>query len=317
MTVELLVVETEHPADLLVYEKALGDLRLNVVVRTASSTAEAVKICGPAEGLIAKAHAVSAELVAAMPKLRWIQALTTGVDHLATLGLPRNLKITNMRGMHGPQMSELAFLYMIALSRDVPRMLENQAAAVWARWPQRLLWGKTAVIVGVGAISEELALRCKAFGMNVMGVSSGRRSAPGFDEIAPRNQLASAAAKADFLIVLAPLAAETRRLVGKGVLAAMRPEAVLINIARGPVVDEAALILALQEGRISGAGLDVFETEPLPPASPLWSMKNVIITPRIGGMSDVYAEQASAYLVENVRRFVAGRLDEMVNPVAL
>jgi phosphoglycerate dehydrogenase-like enzyme len=134
--------------------------------------------------------------------------------------------------------------------------------------------------------------------------------------VVSRKSLKDAAAEADFLIVLAPYSPETHRLVDRSVLGALKREAVLINIARGKVIDESALIEALREKRIAGAALDVFETEPLPPESPLWGMDNVIITPRIGGMSDIYAEQASAIMLRNIRAFAAGKLDEVINKVA-
>jgi len=251
-----------------------------------------------------------------MPRLRWVQALTTGVDHL--LGLPSlrpEMLVTNARGIHGPQMSEMAFLHMISLLRDFPGMLANQRARRWERWPQRLLLGKTAVLLGIGAISEELALRCKAFAMRVVGVSDARTEAPGFDAVLPRARLREAAAEADALVVMVPLTDGTRRMVDRGVLEAMKPSAILINLARGPVVDEVALVEALRAGRIAGAGLDVFEVEPLPPESPLWDMPNVIVTPRVGGMSDVYAQQALPLLEENIRAFLSGDATRLRNLV--
>jgi len=130
------------------------------------------------------------ELVGRAPGLRWVQSLTTGTDQilkLATLGA--NVTVTSTRGMHGPQMSELVFLHMLALARDFPRMQRNQVAATWERWPQPLLWGKTAVIVGVGAIAEALAPRCKAFGMTVYGVSASPRVPAGFDAVLNRHVL--------------------------------------------------------------------------------------------------------------------------------
>ena len=212
-------------------------------------------------------------------------------------------------------MSEMALLHMMALWRDLPAMLANQRAHRWERWPQKLLLGKTVVLLGVGAISEELARRCQAFGMRVVGVSDARRAAPGFDAVLPRERLHEAAAMADALVVLVPLTPATRGMVDAAVLAAMRPEAILVNLARGPVVDEVALVSALREGRIAGAGLDVFDVEPLPAASRLRDMPNVIITPRVGGMSDTYARQALPLVEENLRAFLAGELDRLRNRV--
>lgn len=173
------------------------------------------------------------------------------------------------------------------------------------------------VLVGVGAISEELALRCKAFKMTVLGVSASRHEAAGFDRIYLREDLLTAAAQGDFLVVLVPYEPSTHHLIDRRVLDAMPAHARLLNIARGPVIDEAALIAALRDKRIAGAGLDVFCTEPLPPDSPLWTLPNVIITPRIGGMSDSYAEQVLPLLMANVRAYAARNHNAMRNIVHL
>ena len=194
-------------------------------------------------------------------------------------------------------------------------MLRNQQKHVWERWPQKLLSGKTVVLVGIGPIAEDLALRCAAFGLRVIGVSDARTAALHFEKIFPRSRLQQAAATADFMIVLVPLSAQTRHMIDDGVLGAMKPTGILINLARGPVVDEKALIQRLLDGSIAGAALDVFEEEPLPSDSPLWDMPNVIVTPRIGGMSDIYADQVLPIVVHNLRCFMDGRLAEMKNIV--
>jgi len=284
------------------------------VVRDAKNVEEALKCCADCDVLVAMAHEVTDELVGRMPRLRYICAMSTGTERLDTLSALRpDVRITSSRGIHGPQMSELAFLSMIALSREFPRMQQNQQRHVWERWPQKLIWGKTAVLVGIGPIAEELAVRCAAFGLRVIGVSDARREAPHFDKMVPRNRLKEAAAEADFLIVLVPLSAQTRHMINADVLAAMKPTGIVINLARGPVVDEQALTRALIDKRIGGAALDVFETEPLPTESPLWDMPNVIITPRVGGMSDVYAEQVMPLVLHNLRCFLDGKPAEMKN----
>jgi phosphoglycerate dehydrogenase-like enzyme len=288
----------------------------DLTIREESELPRALACCGEAQALIALAHFVEDPLIAAMPRLRWICSLTSGTDHLATLpSLKPDVRITSGRGIHGPQMAELTFLYMLALVRRIDRIREDQEQHVWDRRHQTLLWSKTMVIAGVGAISEELALRCKAFGMTTIGVSDSRKHAPGFDAIVPRAQLVATAARADFLVALVPLNKDTVGMFDAAVFAAMKPSAIFVNVARGPVVDEPALLQALKDGRIAGAGLDVFETEPLPPDHPLWQMPNVIITPRIGGMSDVYDKQVHPLVVHNLRCFIEGRMDEMKNIV--
>ena len=287
-----------------------------VTVTDSKNVADAIERCADCDVLVAMAHEVTDELITRMPRLRYICAMSAGTERLETLEkLKPDVRVTSGRGIHGPQMSELAFLAMIALSREFPRMQRNQRSHVWERWPQKLLWGKTAVLVGIGPIAEELAVRCAAFGLHVIGVSDARSAAPHFEKMLPRSRLQEAAAEADFLIVLVPLSAQTRHMIDDGVLGAMKRTGILINLARGPVVDEKALIQRLKDGRIAGAALDVFEVEPLPSDSPLWDMPNVIVTPRIGGMSDVYADQVLPLVVHNLGCFLDGRLAEMKNVV--
>lgn len=286
------------------------------IIRDARNVADALGQCADCDVLVAMAHEVTDELVGRMPRLRYICAMSAGTERVDSLKeLKPEVLITSGRGIHGPQMSELAFMSMISLSREFPRMLRNQERHIWERWPQKLLWGKTAVLVGIGPIAEELAARCAAFGIRVIGISDARTEAPHFEYLVPRARLRDAAAEADFIIVLVPLSSQTHHMINDDVLGAMKKTGILINLARGPVVDEKALVKALQEGRIGGAALDVFELEPLPPDNPLWDMPNVIVTPRVGGMSDVYSEQILPLIVHNLRCFLDGRFAEMKNVV--
>jgi D-2-hydroxyacid dehydrogenase (NADP+) len=269
------------------------------------------------EVIIALGHHIPKPLIDAARSLKWIQALTTGTDSLTAPGvLPAHVLLTSTRGIHGPQMSELAFLNMIALGRNFRKMQRNQAEAKWEQWGQPILEGKTIVIVGLGLLAEHLAERCKLFGMRVIGISGGRSQAPNFDEIHPRSDLVKVAARADFLMLLVPYSKETHHLINREVLAAMKPQAFLINLARGGVLDEAALIEHLQSGKIAGAGLDIFSTQPLPPDNPLWRMPNVIITPNIGGRSDKFVEQTMTVLEPNLQAYLDGRLKDLRNLVA-
>jgi phosphoglycerate dehydrogenase-like enzyme len=277
----------------------------------------ALERAAAADALIGHHFQFDDDLVGRATRLRWIQSLTTGTDAILKLKTLRpEVTVTSTRGMHGPQMSELVFLQMLALTRDFPRMQRNQAEGRWERWPQPLLWGKTVVIVGVGAIAEALAPRCKAFGMTVHGVSGSARVPDGFDSVFRRDQLAQAAAQADYLVLIVPLSAETENLIDAKVLAAMKPGAYLINVARGGVLDEDALLAALRDKRLAGAALDVFRQQPLPAEHPLWHEPGVIVTPLIGGMSNIYLEQAYPVVLQNLRCFLAGRPEAMVNVVA-
>jgi len=269
-----------------------------------------------AEVLIGHHFQFDEQMLRRARRLRWIQSLTTGTDAILQLAALRaEVTVTSTRGMHGPQMSELVFLQMLALLRGFPRMQRNQAAHRWDRWPQPLLAGKTIVIVGVGAIAEVLAPRCKAFGMTVHGISNSSRRPAGFDEILPRGELQRGAAAADFLVLIVPHSAQTENLIDAAVLSRMKPSAYLINVARGGVLDEDALLAALRERRLAGAALDVFRERPLPADHPLWSEEKIIITPHIGGMSDVYLDQAYLIVRDNIQRFLAGDLTGMKNIV--
>jgi phosphoglycerate dehydrogenase-like enzyme len=312
-----------RPLSVLVYEKeghirapALREACPGIDIADARTHEEALAKAAPCEVLVALAHNVSDELVAAMPKLAYVASLSTGVDHLWSLkNLKANVRITNGRGIHGPQMAEMAFLYMIGLSRDYRRMEANQRAHVWDRWAQPVLVDKTVVLVGIGTISEAIAARCKAFGMRVVGVSNARSQTPGFDRIVPRAQIRDAAAEADFLIVLVPLDDTTRHMIDADIFAAMKPSAIVINLARGDVIDEPAMIEALRTKRIGGAGLDVFSIEPLPKDHPLWDMPNVMMSPRVGGMSDIYDRQILPVVSHNLLAWRDGRIADLRNVI--
>ena len=311
MKAEIAIIEDE--ADL--YAERLRAEFPGLVVHAGRTEAEVLPHCGSCNVIMGLAQCITPAMVSAARDLKWIQALTTGVDPLIMMDvLKADVPITSARGIHGPQMSEMAFLFMLNFARDIRHVLDDQAKKIWERRPQSLLLDKTAVIIGVGVISEELARRCKAFGMKTVGVSS-RATADGFDEMMPRGRLVEAAARADYLIAIVPYTRETHHMVSADVLAAMPRHGVFINIARGPVVDEEALIRALQDRRIAGAGLDTFIEEPLAASSPLWSLDNVIITPHVGGMSDIYAEQILPLLIHNVRSFLEDRTSDFRNLV--
>jgi phosphoglycerate dehydrogenase-like enzyme len=283
----------------------IGPLPAGVTAAVADGIDAAMAQAAEASVLVAMPFAMTRELVAAMPRLAWVQAMTAGVDALAPLELDPNITVTTARGIHGPQISELIFLHMLAFTRDLRGILARQAARAWAPSPQPLLSGRRLVVLGIGAIAEALAARAQAFGMHVTGVSGSRDTAPGFDRVLPITALRDAAAEADFLVVLTPLTPRTEGIVDATIIAALPETAVLINVARGKVVDEAALISALAAKRIRGAGLDVFATEPLPTDSPLWAMENVFVTPHVAGWSDVFAEQIAPVVADNLARWFA------------
>ena len=204
---------------------------------------------------------------------------------------------------------------MLSLARSLPQSALAQTRNAWERWPSELLDNKTVGIYGVGLIAEYLAPICKAFGMKTVGFSGTPRPAPGFDRMVARAELVKTAPELDFLVALAPLTPETRNVIGEKVFAAMKPSAYLVNVARGGVVDEKALVEALESGRISGAALDVFSQEPLPPNSPLWKTKNLTIFPHMGGYSEGYEDRAMPTIAGNMECYLSGDFKKMTNIV--
>jgi len=245
--------------------------------------------------------------------LKWVQALGTGVDNITDRPTLRtDVVVTNIRGIHGVPMTEAALSAMLALSRDVPRLVRNQDRHHWGRWPAKLIDGKIVGIFGIGAISEVLAPRCKAMGMEVVGFSSAPRKLDGFDRVYGRDEIVARAGELDFLVLLTPYSKETHHMIGGEVFSAMKPTAFLVNLARGGVADEDALLTALQNQTIAGAALDVFVQEPLPEDHPFWSLDNVLISPHTGGFNVEYAGQALAIIEENMRHFLTGDIDNMI-----
>lgn len=249
--------------------------------------------------------------------LKWLQCLATGVDHvLRCPSLKPDTLLTSGRGIHGAPMRETIVFLMMGVAREARRLAEAQKAHRWDRRYWSLFAGKTAVIVGVGVVGIATAKLLKAFEMHVVGVTRTPRAADGFDETMPTNQLEKAASRADFLINILPATGDNLRLFDRGVFAAMKPTAYYIGAGRGQTVDEAALIAALRERRIAGAGLDVFQTEPLPADSPFWDLPNAFVLPHLGGYTSEYEDLIMPLIVENMRLFLDGRRSEMRNIVA-
>ncbi len=262
------------------------------------------------------------------PRLRWVQVHFAGVDHLLEHPLYRQTDIafTTSSGIHSVQMAEYTFGTLLALTHHIPAMLGDQAKAEWTskRWDRykpRELYRATLGIVGYGSLGRHIAQIGQAFGMrvvaikrNVRTVTMDRYEIPGLgdpeaeipERLYPPEALKSFLSECDYVVLTVPLNRETRHLIDAAALAAMRPDAILINIARGDVVDEQALAKALEEGKLGGAVLDVFSQEPLPANSPLWKLPNVILSPHVSGFSDHYDERATDVFAENLRRFIAG-----------
>jgi D-2-hydroxyacid dehydrogenase (NADP+) len=253
-------------------------------------------------------------LMANTPKLRFVQSLSAGTDQYdKALFASRGVRLANAQGANERGVAEHALALILALTRQLHLARDNQQARHWRGMigdhalREQELGGKTLVIVGLGRIGARLAALARAFDMRVIGVRRTARPAPGVaDEVIAQAGLARALGEADVVALTCPLTPETEGLIGAAALAALKPGALLINVARGKVIDEAALLAALADGRVRAAALDCFHEEPLPPDSLFWAQPNVLITPHTAGETTRYEENVVDILVDNLERLLRG-----------
>jgi phosphoglycerate dehydrogenase-like enzyme len=259
---------------------------------------------GSAEGL--------REVVRANPGLRWVQATAGGAgEQVRAAGLTDDeltrVMITRAGGVHAGPLAEFAMLGVLAFAKGLPRLLADTVARRWGHYPMAELSGQTLLVIGLGPIGAEVARLGAAFGMRVIGVNrTGTTEVRDVDEVHPVKSLVDVLPNVHAVVLTLPLTEQTRHLIDAAVFDRMRAGAVFVNVGRGGVVDEPALIAALADGRLSGAALDVFATEPLPPQSPLWDMSNVLISPHTAALSVRENERIVAVFTENLRRYVDG-----------
>lgn len=250
-----------------------------------------------------------------MPALRWVQLSSAGADHMIEQGLfahRPDLIVTTASGIHAIPIGEHVIGMILAFARGFPTAMRNQHEARWLRYTTSEAHGQTLGLIGYGPIGRRIAQLAHALGMEVRVLRrSGASPQPGDDaEPVARfygpDELHDLLGASDYVVLAAPLTAETRGLIDAAALQAMRPTAVLINIGRGPLVVQAALIAALEAGTIAGAGLDVTDPEPLPADSPLWHLPNVLLTPHVAGSNPYYNARATALFCDNLRRYLDG-----------
>ncbi|MCH8857944.1 MAG: D-2-hydroxyacid dehydrogenase [Proteobacteria bacterium] len=249
--------------------------------------------------------------------LKWIHFMTAGLELGLAMGLPNGPAISTSSGVKASMVSEHALALLLGLVRRFCQMQAAQADHLWMRREinaqMRTLEGATVCVVGLGQVGQEIARKLKVFGARVIAVSRIGQSGGDVDEVFPRARIAEALAMSDALIVCtaadgATAADETsERLISASALGAMKPGAFLVNVARGSLVDEGALIEALEAGRLAGAALDVAQTEPLPEASPLWDMPNVLISPHVAGSGSTGYPQHKKLIADNLERLRAGK----------
>ncbi len=251
------------------------------------------------------------EVFVAAPKLKWVHSRNAGLDGMLFPELVESpVPLTNGSGVFSPSLGEFALLAMLYFAKDVPRLRRQQAESAWKPFDMLPIEGRTVGIVGYGDIGREVAVRAKAMGMRVLALK--RHAPPTDSDPGPveqyflPSQLLEMLAHCDYVVVAAPMTPETEHMVGVEAFAAMKPDAVIINVGRGPVIDEATLVRALQAGRIKGAGLDVFEQEPLPPSSPLYAMENVLLSPHCADNHAEWLDDALRFFVAQYERFRTG-----------
>ncbi|MDS0476768.1 D-2-hydroxyacid dehydrogenase [Natrinema sp. 1APR25-10V2] len=269
------------------------------------------------DGIAACDAVVTLEHRAAFLDLDWIHSIQAGVDRFPFDALAdRGVVLTNSTGIHDRTVGETVAGYLLMFARRLHDHVANQQRRRWDRpeWDEAFtLPGSTACIVGTGTLGRGVAETLGALGARVTGVRRSGDPVPGFDEVSANDRLLEAVSDVEFVIVTVPLTDETRHLFDAEVFAAMRDDAYFVNVARGPVVDESALIDALEGGDIRGAALDVFEEEPLPDESPLWGMDEVIVSPHCAAYTRDYFRDVGEIVRENVDRLE--RDDELKNRV--
>jgi phosphoglycerate dehydrogenase-like enzyme len=272
-------------------------------VHVASTPAEAA---GPGAGAeIFYCWGPPRPLLAGAKRLRWIQCMGAGVERLLVPELPPAVRVTRAAGIFGPWMAEYTIGWCLWVTQKMDRFRASQRQRRWEPVDPVPLRGQTLCVVGLGDIGGSIAKAARALGMRVIGVTRSGRSSRDALRVYRTTALRAALARADFVVLTLPLSDETRGLLGRAELAAMKPAAWLLNLARGPIVDEAALVDALRARRIGGAVLDVFDTEPLPAEHPLWGLDNVVVTPHISGPST--PREIGPIFNDNLRRYAANR----------
>jgi phosphoglycerate dehydrogenase-like enzyme len=313
----ILIEAAPDSADATHFQKALARFGGGVALTFAASDSGDFARALPGAEIVVTGGLTDDE-VARATRLRWLSSVAAGLDDLVTPALiARGVSITNASGVHGPNIAEHVMAMILMFTRGFPRLLRAQLARRWERnltsrsdGPGELT-GKTLLIIGLGRIGEAIAARARPFGVRIVALKRDPTvrydASVEVDELLSLNALDEALGRADHVCVTVPLTRETHRLLDGRRLARMRPGAYLYNISRGAVIDEAALIEALRAHRLGGAGLDVFEEEPLPATSPLWELDNVIVTPHVSGTTPLYYERAAALFADNLDRFLSGR----------
>lgn len=245
----------------------------------------------------------------AAPRVRWVHTRNAGIDSLLFPELiDSHVPLTNSSGIFSESLGEFALAAILYFAKDIPRMLRNQRAGRWEQFDVDEIAGQTAGIVGYGDIGRAVARRLRAMGMHVLATKRHfpETKDPLIEQYYHPQDLHEMIARCDYVVVTAPLTPETRHMISDKEFAAMKPSGVVVNVGRGPVIDQAALVRALQENRIKGAGLDVFEVEPLPEGDPIYKFENVLVSPHTADHTRDWLDQTMQLFLQQYQRFVAG-----------
>jgi phosphoglycerate dehydrogenase-like enzyme len=275
----------------------------------------------PSDDVLARADAMlgwrpPAGLARRAPRLRWIQSLTAGVEQwLASADLPEGVPLCCARGTHRVSMPENILAAMLAVRKQIPGIVRDQAERQWRRRVNPPIAGTTLGILGIGAIGAEVARKAAALEMRVIGTRRDPKPVPHVDAVYAPGETDAVLAAADFVLLLLPSTPATRNAIDASALARMKPDAWLLNFARGDLIVDADLVDAVKRGVIAGAVLDVYRTEPLPAEHPFWTTGNIVVLPHVGGLHPTRDALVAELFVDNLRRFVRGEpLREVVDP---
>jgi phosphoglycerate dehydrogenase-like enzyme len=292
------------------YLQRLSELPSDVRVIASADAAELAKAAPEADAILNGEFKDPALFKGVFPlatKARWVHTLSAGVEHVLTPAIIASpIPMTNGRGVFRRPLGEWAVSAMLHFQYCHRRLIRQQEQGIWEAFDIEELHGTTVGIVGYGGLGSAAAERAKAFGCKIVALRRKPLSDPLIDHAYTRDTLLEMMAACDFIVCSAPSTPETRGMIGAREIAAMKPSAVVINIGRGPVIDERALIAALEQGRIRGAALDVFEVEPLPAGHPFYTLKNVLLSPHSADHTVGWQNRAVDFFLENFARFYKG-----------
>jgi glyoxylate/hydroxypyruvate reductase A len=305
------VVAVYHPTLAERYLALLASRFSDLELIPATDEASARAALATADVLLAQI-AFPGHLLAQASRLRWIQVMGAGVDAVIPF-VPPGVRLSRFTGSLGPRMAEYAIGYILAIAQRAPEVVRNQAAQRWQPLQLGVVRGSTLGVAGLGSVGVAVARLGASIGMRVVGCSRQPAELPEIAEWFPAGAFGAFLGAADFVVLALPATPETRHIVNRETLCRMRPDAWLINVSRGSLIDEAALLDGLRQGQPAGAVLDVFETEPLPPGHPFWEMPNVIVTAHQSGA--VIPEEVVDLFQQNLGRYRQG--DPLINEVDL